>query len=297
MHARLTAYLPDQPAHVRILEGEEVLVGRGQEAGLRLQHPSISRSHARMQLQTDKWQLLDLGSKNGSFVDGVRTVGLVPLPAASWLRFGDVLCEFVTLTADQAVGWGAANHARHAAATAHTMRMEAASNLDGLLGASLRGVVDLAQCDRGFVLVGEVDQLQVRASLNLDPGSLGSNAFEGSVGAVSRALATRKSVVCNDIGSEAWLSARQSVVAAGLHALVCVPLLDGATTIGALYADRVHAGRPITVLDLELLEAFAERAALWISVRRANDALRLLDPSAPDWHRIVGHAIPSQVAR
>lgn len=249
-----------------------------------------------MQLQAGQWRVLDLDSKNGSFLDGVRIQEPVELPSGSWLRFGDVLCEFVALTNEQAAGWGAANQARRLAATAHTMRLEGVSDLEGLLDASLRGVVDVAQCDRGFVLVGEADHLQVRASLNLDPAFLGGTAFQGSVGAVRRALASRKPVVCNDIGSDAWLSTRQSVVAAGLHALVCVPLLDGATTIGALYADRVDAGRPITALDLELLEAFAERAALWISVRRASDALRLLDPSAPDWHRIVGEAIPTHVA-
>lgn len=249
-----------------------------------------------MQLDGGTWQVFDLGSKNGSYLDGARIQESVALPSASWLRFGDVLCEFVALTKEQAVGWGVSNQARRVAATAHTMRLEGVSDLEDLLDASLRGVVDLAQCDRGFILVGEADQLQVRASLNLDPAFLGGHAFHGSVGAVSRALASRKSVVCNDIGNDAWLSGRESVVAAGLHALVCVPLLDGATTIGALYADRVEAGRPITALDLELLEAFAERAALWISVRRASDALRLLDPSAPDWHRIVGEAIPSHAA-
>lgn len=288
MHARLAAYLPDKPAYVRLLETDDVLVGRDAEAGLQLQHPSISRSHARMHHHAGHWQLSDLGSKNGSFLDGVRVALPVVIPSACWLRFGDVLCEFAVLTEEQASAWDAGNQARRAAATAHTVRLEGASDIEGLLHASLRGVIELAQCDRGFVLVGETDQLQVRASLNLDPAQLGDKAFQGSAGAVRRALATRTSVVCNEIGNEAWLSERQSVVAAGLHALVCVPLLDGAETIGALYADRVQPGPPISALDLELLEAFAERAALWISIRRTSEALRLLDPVAPEWHRIIG---------
>ncbi len=296
MHARLTAYLPDEPADVRLLDAGELVVGRGADASIRLEHPSISRAHARMHIEAGRRQLLDLGSKNGSFIDGVRAKALTVVPDACWLRFGDVLCEFVALTEAQAVGWGAANQARRVAATAHTLRIEGASDLESLLEASLRGVVELAQCDRGFVLVGEAHCMQVRASLNLDPASLGGQSFKGSASAVRRALESRKSVVCNDIGTEAWLSERQSVVAAGLHALVCVPLLDGAETIGALYADRVHDGPPITSLDLELLEAFAERASLWISVRRASDALRLLDPVAPEWHRIVGDASPARIA-
>ena len=296
MHARLSAYLPDRPVYTRLLDVSDVLVGRGTDAGLCLQHSSISRQHARLFLEDGHWQLSDLDSKNGSFIDGLRVERIAALPPACWLRFGDVLCEFAALTEAQAAEWHAGNHARRAAATAHTVRMDGASDLEGLLHASLRGVIELAQCDRGFVLVGETDHLQVRASLNLDPAQMGGKAFRGSAGAVRRALESRASVVCNEIGNEAWLAERHSVVAAGLHALVCVPLLDGAETIGALYADRVHPGPPISALDLELLEAFAERAALWISIRRTTEALQLLDPVAPQWHQIIGGSSLANVA-
>ena len=55
------------------------------------------------------------------------------------------------------------------------------------------------------------------------------------------------------------------LIAGGLQTLVCLPLLDGATVFGAVYADRRgtldgRPGEPITDFDLELLTAFAERA-------------------------------------
>ncbi|WP_330970567.1 GAF domain-containing protein, partial [Lysobacter sp. A3-1-A15] len=122
-------------------------------------------------------------------------------------------------------------------------------------------------------------------------------AFSGSVGAVRRALRQRAPVVANEVRSEAWLAARDSVVSAGLSSLVCLPLLDGERVLGAIYADRVGDGPAISTLDLELLEAFAENAAVWIAARRASELLDAQRADAPpdeqqladerDWRRIV----------
>src|SRR3546814_13807883 len=66
-------------------------------------------------------------------------------------------------------------------------------------------------------------------------------------------------------------------------------LLDGDRALGAVYADRVHPGPAITTLDLELLEAFAERAALRIAARHASELLAdHTDAGAPPrWSDIV----------
>jgi len=93
-------------------------------------------------------------------------------------------------------------------------------------------------------------------------------------------------VVANDIGQEAWLASRDSVVAAGLSALVCVPLLEDGRVLGAIYADRITRGEAITTLDLELLQAFAENASVWIAARRTSEQLEALGDAAA-WSQIV----------
>lgn len=285
MQARLIAYPPDNAALVRLLgPGDAIRIGRAAECDLHLDHPSVSRAHADLQERQGAWQLRDLGSKNGSYVDGIRLPEMT-LMQACWLRFGDVFCEFAPLTAAEIAVGNSGLRARRAAATAHTARLEGVQDLDDLLDASLRGVLELAQCDRGFVLLDAGDGFSVRASLALDPSRLTTRAFSGSVGAVRRALDHGRSVVANDIGQEAWLASRGSVADAGLRSLVCLPLRDGQSTLGAIYADRIRSGPAITDLDLELLEAFTERAALWISARRASALLDGAD--APDWDRIV----------
>jgi GAF domain-containing protein len=286
MQARLIAYPPDHAAVVRSLRpGDTLSIGRAPDCGLVIQHPSISRRHAELCGDAEGWRLRDLGSKNGSFADGLAVDELV-MSEPYWLRFGDVHCEFAPLSAAEIAAGEHGQSLRRAAATAHTMRLQGLTRLDDLLEGSLRAVLELAQCERGFVLFEAGDGYRVHSSLALDPGRLGAREFSGSVGAVRRALQQRRAVVANDVRSDAWLATRASVVAAGINALVCLPLLDGDQTLGVLYADRVRPGPAITTLDLELLEAFAEGAAVWIAVRRTSEWLEA-QPAAPQWERIV----------
>lgn len=316
MQACLTVHPPDEAAIVRTVPAGDVLrIGRGADCGLRVVHPSVSRTHAELRYRRDGWQLRDLGSKNGSYVDGQRLDAEREhaLERPAWLRFGDVYCEFVLFGEDAAARAASDRHARRAAATAHTARLDAAGHLGELLDASLQGVLELAQCERGFVLLrqrapgaleagtleagtlaagtraGDADAgFVVAASRSLDPAALAGSEFSGSVGAVQRALHGNRSVIANDIVNEAWLSSRASVAAAGLSALVCLPLHDAMQPLGAIYADRTRPGPPLTTLDQELLEAFAERAALWIAARRASELLAVPSQAAQhDWARIV----------
>lgn len=287
MQARLIAFPPDNAAIARSLRPGDVLrVGRAPDCDLVLGHPSVSRAHAELRQEDGAWRLRDLGSKNGTFVDGIAT-SETRLDRQCWLRFGDVHCEFAPLTAGELAAGEQDMRARRTAATALSARIEGVSRLGDLLDTSLRAVLDLAQCDRGFVLLDDGQGYSVRASLALDPGRLAAREFSGSVGAVRRSLEQRRAVVANDIGSEAWLASRASVVAASLSALVCLPLLDGERTLGAVYADRVRPGPAITTLDLELLEAFAESAAVWIAARRTSELLEAQPAAAPAWDSIV----------
>ena len=273
MQACLTAYPPDQAALTCTLEPGGILrIGRTVDDGLRLDHPSVSRVHAELRFADGAWRLRDLESKNGSFVDGIR-VHDAALVRPSWLRLGDVYCEFTPLSEADAIAARAGEQARRASVTARTARLQGAELLDDLLDASLRGVVELAQCQRGFVLLTQGGRFAIRASHALDPAQLSARTFSGSVGAIRRSLDERRSVVANDIGLDPWLAGRASVVAAGLNALVCLPLLDADRALGAIYADRLHPGPAITTLDLELLEAFAETASLWIAARRTSELL------------------------
>ena len=72
----------------------EVTIGRGPESTLRLDDGSVSRRQAKLVLSTDEARLVDLGSRNGTLVNGERLVGERLLAAGDLITFGAVTLVF-----------------------------------------------------------------------------------------------------------------------------------------------------------------------------------------------------------
>jgi adenylate cyclase len=81
-----------------------VNIGRADYNDLRLADPSVSTSHAKLQRREGVWVLVDLDSTNGSFVDGERVRGEIPIAPGATLKFGDV--ELFFEPTDDAMGMG-----------------------------------------------------------------------------------------------------------------------------------------------------------------------------------------------
>ncbi|HEU4734450.1 MAG TPA: FHA domain-containing protein [Kofleriaceae bacterium] len=71
-------------------------IGRNHDGDLILLASSVSREHAEITRGESGWTLRDLGSRNGTFVDGVRAQGAVALPSRARLQIGDVALWFLT---------------------------------------------------------------------------------------------------------------------------------------------------------------------------------------------------------
>src|SRR5689334_6705624 len=67
-----------------------VELGREGDAG-KLDDGRVSRRHARVALDAGRFEVTDLGSQNGSFVDGDHATPHVPVPLTRVLRVGDTL--------------------------------------------------------------------------------------------------------------------------------------------------------------------------------------------------------------
>ena len=73
----------------------ENFIGRDAAAQVRLDDAVVSRRHARIVVTDTGAQIEDLGSKNGTFLDGQRlTEGMVPLRDASRIGFGTLTVTF-----------------------------------------------------------------------------------------------------------------------------------------------------------------------------------------------------------
>ena len=72
-----------------ILEGDQLTVGRDATNEIVINDAEISRRHARLTFQGGKYVLEDLGSTNGTFVNGQRLAGPRVLKAGEVVQFGE----------------------------------------------------------------------------------------------------------------------------------------------------------------------------------------------------------------
>jgi DNA-binding NtrC family response regulator/pSer/pThr/pTyr-binding forkhead associated (FHA) protein len=79
-----------------LVPGARLLIGRGEPADVALSDPSLSRRHAEVTNDRGVLWLRDLGSRNGSFVNGERVDGEIELRSGCELRFGGVLAQVRT---------------------------------------------------------------------------------------------------------------------------------------------------------------------------------------------------------
>lgn len=73
-----------------------VTIGQSSQNDVVLADDSVSRNHARLEYEAGGWRVTDLGSTNGTYLNGDRLPPNVPtpLPYGANIRFGAVLSRF-----------------------------------------------------------------------------------------------------------------------------------------------------------------------------------------------------------
>jgi adenylate cyclase len=90
--------------HVVDLTQPDVLVGRQSDADLRMPQPDVSRQHCRFQFTGDNWQIVDLDSLNGVYVNGARVRRLAVIQPGDQIRICGVELDVETPMAAVADG-------------------------------------------------------------------------------------------------------------------------------------------------------------------------------------------------
>jgi DNA-binding winged helix-turn-helix (wHTH) protein len=80
-------------AEYPLAEGES-LIGRGPECAIQLRRAQVSRVHARVCVKGTVASIEDLGSKNGTWINGVRATGRVTLADGDEVLLGTVRVVF-----------------------------------------------------------------------------------------------------------------------------------------------------------------------------------------------------------
>jgi len=92
-HARARLWLAFERRHIPLLEGVNV-IGRASDAAIPIDSPGISRHHSRIVVTHGEATLEDLGSKNGTHLNGRRITTPCRLSDGNEIRLGAVVLTF-----------------------------------------------------------------------------------------------------------------------------------------------------------------------------------------------------------
>jgi DNA-binding winged helix-turn-helix (wHTH) protein len=81
-----------------VLDRGENLLGRDPDAHVYIDHPSVSRHHAQISIQSDRAILEDLKSRNGTFLEGRRIEAPTEIRHGAIIGLGPITLTFVVLT-------------------------------------------------------------------------------------------------------------------------------------------------------------------------------------------------------
>jgi hypothetical protein len=89
------------PGVIFPLEGDQLIIGRDSVNAVAINDAEVSRKHARLTFQGGKYVIEDLGSTNGTFVNGQRLVSSTVLKAGDVVSLGEqIVLMYEGLSAD-----------------------------------------------------------------------------------------------------------------------------------------------------------------------------------------------------
>jgi transcriptional regulator with GAF, ATPase, and Fis domain/pSer/pThr/pTyr-binding forkhead associated (FHA) protein len=186
-------------------------------------------------------------------------------------------------------------------ATLSLIRLVGEGDVDTLPDRILGSFFDLVGAERGAILMGpslaELDPVTVRTASGPGPGP-GPEGGRRSAFAVSRTvlgkvLSENTAILSNRVADELK---GKSLVAAGVSALVCLPLIVEGRTVGAIYLDRTGLGSGFSEDLLELLMGLASVAAGGLERARQLGRLRVIERGMKEEFALV-HEMVGESAR
>jgi serine phosphatase RsbU (regulator of sigma subunit)/pSer/pThr/pTyr-binding forkhead associated (FHA) protein len=319
----LELHLPDATPSEWDLQAPEVSIGRARDNLLQLADESLSRRHALIRRDGVAWTFQDLGSRNGSWVNGVEVQRPVTLKPGDRIRLGSselVFCRRLprseqtasTLSeatavfdvrdvADIGEAKGLFDDVREEnRALALVSRAGALLITHAPLEETFSSVLDLALeafgAERAAVALlpdGEDSTPELAATRGGDedtPVRLSSTVTAAVVD-------ERKAVVVVDVAADPRLQSAHSVRLQGVNSLMCAPLWNGSLVTGLLYVDRRLGKGKYDESDLKVLSMLANVLAVKIENERllaeAMDKQRLEEELAVA-RRIQQRLLPAE---
>jgi serine phosphatase RsbU (regulator of sigma subunit) len=277
------------------LDSDVTVLGRSPDCHIHLDSNMVSRRHAQVTREGRVFFLEDLGSGNGTYLNGKRIAGRTPLKADDRLKLGPILLRFET---------GAASGTRRAEpepilnveiSGEQTATIVDSAEVTGGFGGlevqpeaklraviaitrSLAGTVDLQaivplildtlfsifpQADRGCILLKDLETGQMVPVAQKHRRADADETVKLSRTILNKALADRTGILSADASSDSRFEAAASISSLTIRSMMCVPLLTlEGEPMGIINLDTQDVLSRFTKDDLELLTAVAGQAAL-----------------------------------
>jgi len=274
--------------------------GRDPEVEIPIADAAISRKHFRIEGSPRGWRVIDLGSRNQTYLNGVP-VREEALREGDILRVGDTELRFEDSGREVQGEGPASTIIKELPVSAVEAAIERISALDrsgdarplsdawkaidlcrrlastdapvDLSASLLREIVGALAADRAAVLLREDTGWKVRASWPAGPDASGE-PFRVSTSIVARAAGEKKAVLSRDTHGDERFRARESVITGEISSAMAAPLSLRDGSEGVLYADRRGLGAPYAEEELELLLAAAAPVSAILGRAQEEDALR-----------------------
>ena len=286
------------------LERPVITVGRAIDNDIRLSGTLVSRHHCRVESGDEGLWVIDLGSANGTSVNGERVkrklitagdevgVGGASLEVEG-ARPGETQFigdrEGMSPIGTQTLTGEAQRERENLRVFAHiTRQLGHQTDLGRLLRQIVDSAVSLAGGERGFLLQrdpslkpektdGETPAevgLKVRVARSFDREDIAVPTTRLSTGIARQVIDSGKSVLSVDAGRDERFRDMKSVEDLRLRSVMCVPIDVEGKTSGVLYIDNRLQHGAFAEDDLDLVTLFADQAAIAIRNARLLAELR-----------------------
>ena len=277
-----------------VLKAGDTVVGRAETCDLRINDPSLSRWHACFTVTGDQCSLKDVGSRNGTFVNGVQIteaalkdgdhlfLGVMParieVSAEDQLaiveRAGPAPFPFML---DRPVDQAATAHPEIDAGRLLALISDMAKSLvksqplANILDEVVRLGLESTHAERAFLILKDekTGALVPRVARTRD-----NKTSKGSVSrrVLHRVVTERVAMLASNAQTDNQVNVWQTRALQNIGSFMCAPLWSQNDTVGALYLDTSIA-EEFQPADLELLVALSNYAAVAIEQARLSDRL------------------------
>jgi adenylate cyclase len=310
------------PQRIELPPDATLLVGRAPECQIIISDVTVSRRHAALALTGGRIMVRDLGSSNGTLVNGARiveselaagdivTFGKVSYRAAasaSLLGTGDVpaagtVVRPVNLGAgvDELAEAPALRENLQAHRLAHLVdlakRLSGEYDVERLLASVVELTFDLLAVDRVSLLLlneatGDLIPTLSKSRFGETPGMRVPRSIAG------RAVHDLTPIITENAAADERFNSG-SVQLQSVRGAICTPLLASKERVlGALYVDTLTASRPFSEDDATLLFAFAGLAAAAISKARLAEEVALESQVRANFERFFAPGVAARIAK